>query len=134
MIEWSETFELGIESIDDQHKKWISIMNRLMDDQISKVEQSNKVVLQLGELNEYAMFHFKYEEKLFEEYGYSEMLEHRKTHLQYAQRLNQYQLEASQGKVPVLDALLAEMTEWLIHHICTEDRKYVDFLKSKGVL
>lgn len=134
MITWNKKYELGIDSIDLQHQKWISIMNELFKGGQSSENRQKAIIDQLQAINEYSKIHFNYEESLFSEFGYENALEHHGLHLDCSQMILKFQKEAANGNVPMASVLLTEMTEWLNHHICVEDQKYVEFLKSKGVV
>lgn len=132
MIEWNDQLKLGIETIDDQHKKWIEIMNTLIAG-IRQPKKDQQVLDALYEMVAYSQFHFAYEERLFKEYGYVEEPAHLEQHRLFRQKVAQFKEAALSGNSPLLSVVLAEMNDWLVHHICVEDRKYAQLLIAKGV-
>ena len=131
-LEWSEQYRLGIPSIDIQHKKWIDLMNKLLA--LRDVQDKHYEVLDaLSELSAYTEFHFSYEEKFFNEHGYAESAAHQVKHREFEKKIIKFLSQSATGSPPMVSNLLGEMRTWLIEHICQEDKKYVDFFKSKSI-
>lgn len=69
MFYWKQEFELGIPSIDEQHKRLLDIGNRINelltnhDDTDDNYDEIHTVI---QELKDYTVYHFKTEEDLFE--------------------------------------------------------------------
>ena len=76
LVNWTDKLSLGITEIDNQHKKWIAIINDLND--AMRAGKSTEV---LGEvfkrLIDYTEYHFKAEETYFEKFGYPEKTSHK---------------------------------------------------------
>lgn len=67
MISWETQYELGIKSIDDQHKELVNIINKmaaLLIEAKQGVDIYDEVVAVIGDLKKYTIYHFKYEENL----------------------------------------------------------------------
>ena len=62
---WNRNFETGIDSIDQQHKVLVEIVNRLARHFASNLPDSNCNGI-LDELLEYAAFHFEEEEQIWQ--------------------------------------------------------------------
>jgi len=60
IVEWDDAFSVGIEKIDEQHKKFFSIINRVYD--TIQVVQNRRIGSILKDLQEYVMHHFLTEE------------------------------------------------------------------------
>lgn len=109
-------------------------MNQLFESEGNQTDQSEFIFTQLEQVNAYAKFHFNHEETLFKKYKYANESAHLLLHREWEQELLQYIIDAATGKIPQASVLLKDMEEWLHNHICVEDKKYVEFFKSKGVL
>ena len=133
MLKWGPQFETGIKSIDEQHEKFVKMMNQLLGSGYS-ADRPQEILDVIKKLNDYAGYHFSFEEKIFEDNGYSESELHKEQHRVFAERLKKYERDASQGNPPKASALFAEMKGWLIQHISQEDMKGAKDLKSKGVV
>ena len=79
-IEWDDSFSVGVVAIDEQHRRWIEIINELhdsiMDREIS-AETTNRI---LHEMIEYANFHFAFEEDYMEKINYIDLKKHHYQH------------------------------------------------------
>jgi hemerythrin-like metal-binding protein len=76
-LAWKESYSVGINQIDEQHKVLFQMLNKLYD---AMKEGKGKAVLVnlLSELFEYTKYHFKTEEDIITKYNYSKVKEHLK--------------------------------------------------------
>lgn len=132
MSNWDVSYKLGIKSIDEQHSRWIEMMKDLMDAR-ENPEKESVVLKILVQLYAYAHTHFNYEEALFLKHGYSKMAEHKIQHQEFLKTLDNFKNDVEKKNTPMSALVLASMRTWLIEHINVEDKKYVEFLKEKGV-
>ena len=79
LIEWTDNLSVGIDSIDEQHKKLVNIINAL-NDAILSGESNNLLIQIFNNLATYTNVHFTYEENMFAEFGYPDSVEHKKQH------------------------------------------------------
>jgi hemerythrin-like metal-binding protein len=132
MIKWDKRYELSIATIDDQHKKWIELMERVRQsaEDSQKLENISNI---LSEMVAYAGFHFQYEERLFKELGYAETKAHEQRHRDFERNVVVLQEALKAGQIPMVATLLKDMQTWLIEHICQEDKKYAALFQAKGI-
>ena len=92
LVEWNNTFSVGIQKIDEQHKKFFSLLNTLYD---AIMQGKGEVVVGpvLKELQQYVIFHFKSEEFWMELYHYPDMNNHKLEHQEGVQKVNKFVLE-----------------------------------------
>lgn len=120
---WNRNFETGIDSIDQQHKVLVEIVNRLARHFASNLSDSccNEI---LDELLEYAAFHFEEEEQIWHR-AFSDTqqtLNHHDDHQLFITKIRKLQnRQAPQDEV--LTTLLKYLTRWLAFHILDSDRK-----------
>lgn len=120
---WNRNFETGIDSIDQQHKVLVDIVNRLARQFASNRPDSFCNAI-LDELLDYAAFHFEEEEQIWR-HAFSESqqtLDHGRDHQLFITRMH----ELSRRQAPpdeVLTVLLKYLTRWLAFHILDSDRK-----------
>ena len=88
MINWTSSFSVLHEEIDEQHRSLILIMQKLGNCLISKDLDFTVVLDILTELDEYVRVHFSYEEQLMDKYDYPELLAHRMQHDGLRQKLD----------------------------------------------
>jgi|WetSurMetagenome_2_1015567.scaffolds.fasta_scaffold564129_1 hemerythrin len=130
IIEWSEKFSVGIQKIDEQHKKFFSIINMLFD-AIMQGKGEVVVASTLKELQEYVKYHFKSEESWMEIYRYPDMNNHKLEHQEGIKEVNKFVLEYERGQQTVDIELLKFLSAWLQNHILQVDRKYIPYFQGK---
>lgn len=133
LIEWSNELSVGIDSVDEQHKKLVNMINALNDAKLTG--GSNELLGKIfSGLAAYTQKHFAYEENMFAEYGYSDSVEHKKQHnelIAQVVELKEKFMENPQGTMN--DELMLFLKRWLTNHIMRTDKEYSEFLISKGV-
>jgi hemerythrin-like metal-binding protein len=131
-FEWNDKLQTGIEIIDNQHRRLIDLVNELNEAMRNK-KGKEALGHVLSELKDYTNYHFKYEEKEFEKFGYPQSEVHKKEHddliRQVEELIGQFQKDRLGISIDVLDFL----TKWVKNHIMKEDMMYVPFLKDKDL-
>jgi len=133
LLRWSETLSVGIDSIDDQHKKLVGMINELHR-QMHAGSAKEAVAKTLDELINYTGSHFQYEEKLFAKHDYPEQTRHKEMHGKLVGQVLDFQAQFKKGAKDVDIDLMEFLKDWLINHIKKTDQKYSSFLLSKGVV
>lgn len=133
LIEWTVELSVGIESIDEQHKKLVNMINTLNDAMLknSSHELLGKIFTGLAA---YTQKHFAYEENMFAEYDYTDSEEYTRQHnelIAQVVKLKEKFIENPQGTMSA--DLMLFLKRWLTNHIMRTDKKYAEFLISKGV-
>jgi hemerythrin len=126
---WSQTMSVNNDAIDGHHKKLIQLFNEvgmLIElDQKTPLFSTIKVV---SELNVYAIFHFREEERLMEQGDYPELAEHKKLHEAFIEKLNHFK-EGYMKSDPLVNYELFDfLSRWIVDHIMTEDMKYEAYI------
>ena len=133
LIEWSNELSVGIDSIDEQHKKLVNMINALND--AMQTGSSNDLLGKIfSGLAAYTQKHFAYEENMFAEYGYTDSEEHKRQHnelIAQVVELKEKFMENPQGTISA--DLMQFLKRWLTNHIMRTDKDYAEFLISKGV-
>lgn len=129
-IEWTESLSLGLERIDNQHKKLLEIANAFLK---SIHERSDEAVIRatLRDLREYTVYHFHDEESYMKELQYPGLLEHRRQHEDLKRQVIDLQQTIYRQKGIDIGEIRTLLKEWLIDHILSEDMKLSDHLESK---
>ncbi|MFC1784470.1 bacteriohemerythrin [Candidatus Neomarinimicrobiota bacterium] len=133
-LEWVENYSVGIENMDNHHRKIIDLINDLHNgmSQGSPIDVLHKVLL---ELSDYTMYHFSEEENLMKKYDYSNLLNHKKEHGKLIKTLKdlQQQLEERKGELVIIIKIQDFLRNWWVNHILNLDMKYGIYLNSKEV-
>ena len=132
-MEWSDKLSVGIDSIDAQHKKLVSMINDLFD-AMKAGHGKEKLGQTLDGLVSYAASHFKYEEQLFAKTAYPDAAKHKQEHDELTKTVLAIQEKMKSGVSFSLSMEVMEfLKSWLVNHILGSDKKYGPHLASKGV-
>jgi len=85
-VTWNDEFSIGIKSIDEQHKKLVSIIKTLYD-ALADGKASDVMDTIFNDLFDYSEQHFAYEEELFKSYDYPDAEDHKKEHAELKRQL-----------------------------------------------
>ena len=133
LIEWTAELSVGIDSIDEQHKKLVNMINALNEAMLtgSSNELLGKIFTGLAA---YTQKHFAYEEALFAEYGYADSKQHKRQHRELIAQVVELKQKFIENPQQTMTAdLMLFLKRWLTNHIMRTDKEYTEFLLSKGV-
>lgn len=130
-LHWTNDLDTGIEVIDKQHKRIVAYINVLHTaNEAGDIAAVNQV---LGELVDYTLSHFSFEEELIEKANYPFFKAHKRVHEMFTKRVADFQLRAKAGE-NVAPEILSMLKIWLINHIKGDDADYVEaVLESLGL-
>jgi diguanylate cyclase (GGDEF)-like protein/hemerythrin-like metal-binding protein/PAS domain S-box-containing protein len=126
-IVWTDSYLVGNDIIDAQHKAIIMIINRLIKN------ADDPVVLTdiMAELVDYGQTHFHDEEGVMSSIDYPGMAQHSKLHGEYLRKVSHFSTDFNiMGKVDTKE-LINFMRHWWLEHIIKEDQKIKPYL-NKG--
>ncbi len=127
MYQWSSEYALGIEEIDAQHQKLIEIADQVYTvlNDPWRTDKYNQILEVLGELKDYTVYHFKFEEEYMAKIGYKKRFSHAIEHSAFVEKLNAVDLtEVDEAQEKYLLELLNFITDWIVNHIMTTDKLY----------
>lgn len=138
MFEWRDQYSCNIAEVDKQHKHLFQLAEDLHEllkagEKFDRYDEIQKV---LGDLADYTVYHFGYEEKLLKEYGFDagEFRLHEAEHIAFVNKIKHLMnqdIDKDQHKV-LMDALMFAVN-WIEKHILDTDKKYMGFLNAKGI-
>ncbi len=120
---WNSNFTVGIDFIDEQHRKLVELLNKVIAQFImGNDHQANEAAL--TELIDYARFHFDEEEKLWRKHFGDAALanDHSKTHDIFFTKIQSI-LDEKTDDQSVTEKLIEYLTNWLAVHILHNDRR-----------
>ncbi len=120
-LEWTEDLSVGVEVIDNQHKRIVQYINQLQ--QARETLDRHQVGAVLSELVDYTQSHFGFEEAMMEEAGYPYLNAHKRVHELFVKRVGGLVQRFELGD-DVADELLKTLITWLLNHIRNEDADY----------
>lgn len=131
-IQWNSKYEIGIPKIDEQHKHLVELCNRLHESIVADnpLEQKHQLASTLKECVAYVGTHFKDEELLMQAAGYDDFAQHKIQHDTFTKKVLETSEDCnSQNRLAAIK-FVKFLYEWLISHICYEDKRYVPCLKE----
>ncbi|MFK5892091.1 MAG: bacteriohemerythrin [Pseudomonadota bacterium] len=132
LIIWTNELSVGIKSIDEQHKNLINMINALNDALADG--SANEIIHEIFDgLAVYTITHMNYEEKLLDQYGYTQSAKHTTEHEILKERVAELQKKMDDGDFMIAIEVLSFLKDWLTEHILKTDMAYSEFLISKGV-
>ncbi len=125
-IEWNDKLSVGNETIDDDHKHLIKLINAYE----LAVSQKNIKILRyaFGSLADYALAHFEREEKIMDAIHYPNRRPHREVHKRLLETVKKKHEEIVQATHLNIDDLSAFLRSWLIDHVIKEDMQIKSYL------
>jgi len=131
-VTWKDEYSVGIERIDKDHKKLISLINDLETAVHYHVgDEFERKALEA--LVAYTQTHFKLEEELMQQHEYADYEAHKGQHDQMISNVEVYLRDYDKQGHKVLGKIANYLKLWLIEHINGTDRKYVPHLRARGV-
>ncbi len=132
MINWNETYSVGIQSIDNQHKELISLLNQLLE--AMKHGEANAVSNQiLFDLEKYTLLHFQKEEFFFKKFKFAGSQAHIAEHQSFIKKVAALKSDLKSGKYIPNVELLQFLKNWVEHHILVIDKEYSECFRQNGL-
>ncbi|MEK9629711.1 MAG: hemerythrin family protein [Nitrospinota bacterium] len=133
---WRDDMSVGNESIDNDHKYLISILNTIEAAINCRVHVKTLTMYSLA-LKEYTEEHFDREEKIQVEIDFPFHEGHKKEHKELVLRLKHVIAQFSgqnddEAYRETLPSLVGILRDWLIHHILNEDMRMKEYLLKKA--
>ncbi|MGL1861748.1 MAG: bacteriohemerythrin [Pseudodesulfovibrio sp.] len=130
LIEWTNALSVGFIEIDKDHEKLVGILNQLNDEIEQKCDR-DEIEDTLEELIDYTSWHFRHEERLMQQEGYSDMVQHQQAHSSLAAEAVEIQIKYDNGDDAVLDVLMPFLKDWLTDHILVTDKALAEYLSER---
>lgn len=134
-LEWTDKLSIGVERIDNQHRRMVQLANNLVTAMQTDVAEDILDTLFM-ELREYTQVHFQAEEQYMQDVGYPGLDAHRQTHEALKQQVRDYRQSLKDKKAVPPSDVLRFLKAWLVDHIIYEDMqigRYVyDLPEIKG--
>ncbi len=131
-IIWTDDFSVGVEQLDEQHKRLVAMINRLIANPAATTK-SETVSELLSDMITYAQEHFGTEEALMRRCKAPNVDEHAAEHLEFWEKSVELCSAAMLGVSVVPEAILQYLRDWLETHIFLSDRAYAPYFRSLAV-
>ncbi len=126
-MKWNNSFAIGIEVIDAQHKK---IFERLLaiENAVAKRDPWHILRFQLDELGTYMKFHLAVEEAMLEILCYPGRVQHVESHAEIMKQIAE--LEEALKQNSKAEDLVRFFENWFLKHVLAGDREYANFIRQ----
>ena len=131
LFKWNDSFLIGIEELDQEHKILIDDINRLheelvMNDEKSEIEEC------LGDIYTRMQAHFALEEHVMKEHGYKYFDEHKREHEELLDNYTEYMVQFLNDDGGSSDNSIEDnLKHWVITHIVTSAKKMSRMVQEK---
>lgn len=125
MYEMKDEYKIGVEHIDEQHKKLFELADKayiLLKDEFT-IDKYDRIIEIINELKEYTVFHFRSEEEYMESINYKRMFTQKIEHDKFIKALEEIDLtHVDQNQDESLVEMLEFLNNWLTEHILKNDK------------
>jgi hemerythrin len=130
LLNWSDEYLIGIESVDAEHRWLIDSVNNFHDLQLHG--DSDAVRAMVSDLTDYICEHFRNEEGIMARYNYPDRDSHAKEHKKLAVRVRDIEDRLRNESVVSAAELSGFILDWITEHILKSDRTFGEFVKTVG--
>lgn len=131
----SESYMLGIPSVDEQHKRLIFLCNKFRSDLMGCKtgeikEWYTSLQDSLKEATDYVITHFATEEKLMQASQYDEYEYHQFCHKFFADTIAENVAALESATLESAVEFADYLKDWIMSHIAHEDKRFADHVKN----
>ena len=134
IIEWTDSLKLNIKIIDLQHQQLFKVTNQLLQ-KIDTPIPDAELDSYFQEVINYTHYHFDTEELYFQKFSYDPVATqiHIQEHQEFTKEVTRLYSQIKTNKLEATFKLVDILENWLLHHIPTIDRQYVDCFHQHGL-
>lgn len=122
-FKWDDSFLIGIEELDHEHKLLIGDINRLHKE-LARHDKKSEIEKRLGDIYARMQAHFALEEHVMKENDYEFFDEHKREHDELLDNYTEYMLQfLNQPGVFSSKRIEDTLTRWMVTHIMESDKK-----------
>jgi hemerythrin len=131
-MQWKEEYSVGIESLDNDHKKLINLLNQFTTAYDYAMSEDFEREA-LNDLISYTKYHFEREENLLVEHNYIDVENHKKQHKSMIDQVESFVTLYDEKGHDALSEVSVFLKQWLINHINGTDKEYTQCLTAHNV-
>ena len=128
-IVWDQVLSVGVDEIDEDHRKLVDIFN-ILNHAVQEGESQDYLAAVLAELINCTVWHFSHEERLMLKHGYEDLDEHREEHQQLIQSVKDLQKKILGSGRALAEEDIDFLESWLTEHILTADSRLGAYLSQ----
>ncbi len=131
-LNWDKHLDVGIEKFNIQHRRLFALLGKIYSSMENKQDRKTLALI-INELIDYSKIHLTEEETCLLLYDYPDYEEHRKQHKIFIEKIEQFVADFKSEKPLIHCDMAVFLKSWIVNHINNVDKKYTEFLHSKGV-
>ena len=128
-FKWKESFNIGVEEIDRQHRSFLEYLNTCYEHLLGEKRSGMLIIDLVSRLKAYAATHFRYEEELLHSRDYPQIKQHERQHRFFEAHVSELDAARSGGNGKTPEKILPFLRDWFLDHILQQDTKIVQYLK-----
>jgi hemerythrin-like metal-binding protein len=132
LVEWAHYYSVGVQEMDNDHKKLITMINTLFA-AIQKGESKITITALADEMLQFTKEHFSKEETYMLQANYPGLLNQKEQHAIFLKKVNELSDKINQDKFNTSVEMLNFLNNWLIIHVCGEDQSYSSYFSHNGI-
>jgi hemerythrin len=129
---WNDSLSVKIESIDEQHKKLIEMINDFYDN-VGKKSNDELISKLVKGMKNYTLMHFGTEERYMKQFDFPNFEQHKKEHDAFISKVNDLEVKLKSGKAILSFEITNFLKDWIKNHIQEEDRQYSGLFLKNGL-
>ncbi len=131
-IVWNDSLNIGIKTIDEQHKKLFEFFNDFVKHLES--DSTKEILLKvLKDMADYIDYHFTTEEEFFKKTGFSGTAKHIEQHDIFRKKVDSFFKHKNQHELQLSFEIILFLRDWIVSHIQGSDKEYVECFLENGI-
>lgn len=131
-IIWRDEYGVGVKVFDVHHKKlfgYIDELHEIIHENMTDV----KFEIILEKFIDYADFHLRAEEEMFDKYNFPGKDEHVSAHESYRKKVLSFKGKREGDNKNLAIDFLDFLEDWWVGHVVGMDKKYTEFFNKNGL-
>jgi hemerythrin len=121
LVEWKQSFEVGLPAVDYEHRQMVDLLNEMYDGLREGIEEDRALEF-FAEVHAKIAAHFALEERLMAEVQYALFEDHKADHEDLLDQINDIMEDYEKGDYEDhLDKLSVDLEAWFIVHFREKD-------------
>jgi hemerythrin len=129
---WNETYSVGVQELDDQHKALIRMINE-MQYAMNNDKGQEAISSIVNQMFDYMEVHFTTEEGYMQKCAYPGLQGHQLKHEEFRVKARDLRERTASGEFILSFEVVQFLSDWLQNHIMISDMKYTELFAEKGV-
>ena len=132
-IEWNDSYSVGSEKMDAQHRQLFAAINDLYDSMALAMPDHERALQCFKFLSDYTLSHFADEEELMRRMDFPGLQVHLQEHRKLIDQLHALAERLKQAKQDNFvddDMVMFLVGDWLLKHVVEQDQEYAKALRA----